>query len=108
MAFYNTLLPIMLLFVLGVVPSTARMTLYRDANFEGPSVTFTGDVKNIGLGRFKFNDEASSMIITAGRWQIFEDEGFSGYSSIKGPGYYPTPEAMGIGDDKLSSARRLS
>ncbi len=108
MAFYNTLLPIALLFVLGVVPSTARMTLYRDTSFRGPSVTFTGDVDNIGFGGFNFNDEASSMIIRAGRWQLFEDAGFTGFSSIRGPGRYPTPQAMGIGNDKLSSVRRLN
>ncbi len=107
MASSKSLLLMMLFFVLGVIPSMARMILFRDVNFNGSSVTLVGSVSNIGLGGPSFNDEASSMVITKGEWQIFEHALFTGRSSIRGPGRYPNPRAMGIRNDELSSVLRL-
>lgn len=53
----------------------ASITVYRDANFRGPSQTYDGEISN--LGRSGFNDAISSMRMR-GRWQACEDANFRG------------------------------
>ncbi|MBU2167691.1 MAG: hypothetical protein KKF88_07630 [Alphaproteobacteria bacterium] len=53
----------------------AEITVYRDANFRGPSTSFRGEIAN--LGRTGFNDQISSMSFR-GEWEACTDAYFRG------------------------------
>jgi len=55
-----------------------------------------------------FNDEASSFVIYAGTWELFEDVGYAGKSITRGPGRYGDIQAEGIANDSLSSFRQIA
>ena len=54
-----------------------------------------------------WNDEASSVIIYSGTWDLFPDTGFGGTPTRLGPGYYGSLQATGLGNDVLSSFRQV-
>eukprot|EP00171_Calliarthron_tuberculosum_P023527 IDg23527t1 len=105
MALNKSKLTACLLFFLCVARSMASLILYRNSNFRGTRLTFTTSVAR--MSQFRFNDQASSMVITSGRWRIYEDANFRGRSALRGPGRYSNSGAMGIGNDRLSSIRRV-
>lgn len=76
--------------------------LFTDANFGGPEVALSGNMRS--LGDAGFNDRASSMIIREGRWEICEDNDFRGQCMSFGPGRYPYLDRM---NDRMSSIRRV-
>ena len=60
-----------------------RATLYEGPNFEGPSVTITQSVSD--LGSWRFNDRARSARFE-GRWRVCEHGDFKGRcQEIEGP-----------------------
>ncbi|CAH1251514.1 AIM1L [Branchiostoma lanceolatum] len=79
------------------------LTLFEHSNFNGRACTLTGQAPN--LTRVRFNDKASSAIVTGKfTWQVCEDEDYGGRKWDLAPGSYPDPAGMG-GHDILSSAR---
>lgn len=54
----------------------AEVTVYRDANFRGPSTRFTGEMPNLDYSGF--NDQISSMSFR-GEWEACTDAYFRGY-----------------------------
>lgn len=78
------------------------IVLFRDYNNRGPAI-------ELGLGEPTFpapyNDWASSAVVKGGTWMMYTDFDFQGQVSIRGPGRYNSPIAMGIPNDKLSSIR---
>jgi uncharacterized protein YcfJ len=80
----------------------AQITLYGQESYAGRSFTTEREVRN--LERFGFNDRASSVIVTGGRWEICEDARFSGNCRIVRPGQYPSLNAMGL-SNSISSVR---
>eukprot|EP00171_Calliarthron_tuberculosum_P000100 IDg100t1 len=79
MALNKSKLTACLLFFLCVARSMASLILYRNSNFRGTRLT----------------------------WRIYEDANFRGRSALRGPGRYSNSGAMGIGNDRLSSIRRV-
>ena len=54
-----------------------------------------------------WNDDASSVIIYSGIWELFVDTDFQGRSIRLGPGYHGSLHAAGLGNDVLSSFRQV-
>lgn len=81
------------------------ITLYQNDKLQGDYETFNGDVEN--LKDFGFNDETSSCVIHSGTWILYKDANFQGDYTILTPGTYQNPMTMGLGNDSLSSLRRL-
>jgi len=63
------------------------LTLYEDENFGGQAFAVSREIHD--LSRHGFNDRASSMIVTAGRWQVCDQGNFGPPCRIFGPGRYP-------------------
>lgn len=83
----------------------AQVTFYAREGFQGRSFSTEEQIRNFeGSG---FNDRASSVIVTSGRWEVCEDVRFSGRCAVLRPGRYPSLAAMGL-DNSVSSARTVS
>jgi len=84
--------------------AAAEIVLYEHDRYGGRDYRSFNSVSN--LNDSGFNDEASSVRIRGGQWQICEDAYFRGKCVTLGPGEYPTLRSMGM-NDKVSSARSL-
>ena len=51
-----------------------------------------------------FNDLASSVVVTGGRWEVCSDANFGGPCTVLRPGRYPSLTALGL-NDRISSVR---
>lgn len=82
----------------------AQITLYEHDNFNGRRFTATESIASLQNGGF--NDQASSLEIRGGRWQVCDDSYYRGKCATLGPGDYSTlPYGLA---NKISSARRIS
>jgi hypothetical protein len=79
-----------------------ELTLFSDSNFNGQRVTIDRDAPN--LRDFDFNDRASSVVVSSGRWLLCEHANFGGRCAEFGPGEYR--ELPGF-NDAISSARQI-
>jgi uncharacterized protein YcfJ len=92
------------------VPSTAppvadsRIVFYENEGFQGR--TFTADAAVEDFRRFGFNDRASSVVVSGGRWEACQDTRFGGPCVVLRPGQYPSLSAMGM-NDRISSVRAV-
>lgn len=86
------------------LPPPGQVTFYEGEGFRGRAFTTADDVPS--LRRFGYNDRASSAVVLNDRWEVCDDEGFSGHCIVLRPGNYPDLRAFGL-DDRISSARRL-
>ena len=86
------------------VQAHANVTFYEDQNFQGRS--FNTEKKVNDLGRFGYNDRASSVTVTNERWEVCEDAGFRGQCVVLRPGNYPTLASLGL-NNRVSSARAI-
>jgi hypothetical protein len=68
----------------------AEMTLFKQPNFTGEALTLRGDSTN--LGKAGFNDQASSIVVKSGRWQLCTQPDFNGDCVVLDRGDYPTLE----------------
>lgn len=73
-------------------------TLYQHNNYSGLQIPVFGQDANLKFG-------VSSMIISAGRWQLYTKDNFVGSFQVKGPGEYPDPQSMGVPNDQLKSIK---
>ena len=77
-------------------PVVPACFLYEHINYNGKTLTVTGDIKKfVPLG---FNDVASSLVVSKGQWLVCEHIDFGGRSKVFGPGKYPNFVGMGIND----------
>jgi hypothetical protein len=96
---------------IGVVASVcataaqAQIVLYEHEDFKGRSIRGTDLVKN--LRDSGFNDEASSIKVLTGTWEVCTDASFRGDCQVLEPGQYRSLGDMGM-NDRLSSLRRVS
>jgi len=67
--------------------SAAEITLFEEPNFQGRSMTFSGEAGN--LDPIGFNDRASSIIVRDGVWEGCVDAYFQGACTQLRPGEYP-------------------
>lgn len=84
--------------------AAAQITLYEHEGFGGRPLTTTVQIDS--LVDHGFNDRASSVVVTSGRWQICEHAGFQGHCVFLRPGQYPSLAAMHL-NDAPSSVRRV-
>ena len=84
--------------------AAAQITLYEHEGFGGRPLSTNAQIDSlVDVG---FNDRASSVVITSGRWQICEHAGFQGHCVFLRPGQYPSLAAMHL-NDLPSSVRRV-
>lgn len=65
----------------------ARIVLYERRNADGRSVAISADVPD--LRRMRFDDQAASVVIEAGRWELCTGAGYRGECQVMEPGEYP-------------------
>ncbi len=83
--------------------SGAEITLYEHANFAGAELTLRGWTPS--LESTGFNDRASSVVVTSGKWELCTDADFKGYCQTFTRGEYPVID--GRLNDRISSAREV-
>ena len=80
----------------------AQVTFYEGEDFRGRSFASSSWVSD--FTRYGFNDRASSVIVSGGRWELCEDVRFEGRCVVLRPGNYDSLRAMGM-NDRVSSVR---
>ena len=86
------------------VQAHAKVTFYEEQNFQGRS--FSTEKKINDLGRFGYNNRASSVTVTHERWEVCDEAGFRGQCVVLRPGNYPTLASLGL-NNRVSSARAI-
>jgi hypothetical protein len=76
--------------------------LFGQARFGGRPVGLRGDART--LDDYDFNDQAGSVIVNEGRWELCEHADFRGKCIILGPGRY---EFLNDMNNVISSVRRV-
>ena len=84
--------------------AAAQITFYEGEGFRGRA--FTTDKPIANLQRFGFNDQASSVVVDRGRWEVCEDAGFRGRCTVLRHGSYDSLRGLGL-DNRISSVRRV-
>jgi hypothetical protein len=82
----------------------AEMTIYLQPNFQGKQVTLDGNTAN--LANIGFHDQASSLVVRSGRWEVCTQPEFRGDCVVMGPGQYGTLDQKL--NHRIESARLLS
>ena len=85
--------------------AAAQVTFYENQGFSGR--TFTTQKQIANFQRFGFNDRASSVLVSSGRWEACEDVRFRGRCVVLRQGQYPSLSAMGL-NNRVSSVRPVS
>jgi len=85
--------------------AAAQVTFYEYEGFEGRSFTAEEQIGN--LGRYGFNDRASSVVVLGDLWEVCEGVRFGSRCVVLRPGRYPSLAAMGL-NDRVSSVRSVS
>jgi outer membrane lipoprotein SlyB len=85
--------------------ASAQITFYEGENFAGRAFTTSQQAAN--FNRVGFNDSASSVFVTGGRWEVCDDVRFAGRCVVLRPGRYPSLQAMGL-NDRVSSVRAVA
>lgn len=91
--------------LLAATHAAAQVTFYEHDNFEGRSFTTQRQVEN--FDRYQFNNRASSAVVSRDRWEVCEDQRFSGRCVVLRQGNYPSLSSMGL-NDRVSSARAVA
>jgi hypothetical protein len=84
--------------------AAAQITLYEYPGFEGRPLTTGTQIDS--LADVGFNNRASSIIVTSGRWEVCQSSNFRGQCVYLRPGQYPSLAALHM-DDEISSVRRV-
>lgn len=82
----------------------AEVIFYEREGYAGRSFSAQQMVPN--LGRYGFNDRASSVLVDNERWEVCEDAAFRGRCAVLRQGRYPSLASMGL-NDRISSARAV-
>ncbi|GAA6623678.1 peptidase inhibitor family I36 protein [Scytonema sp. NUACC26] len=90
--------------------SGGKITVYRDRDFKGDSLTFynkDGDLRYNKEG-INLNDAISSVVIEGNEtWAFYRDPGYKSLAgSLHGPGRYSFVKYYGIPNDLISSLKR--
>lgn len=85
------------------------ITFYQYPNFQGNSFSAHDYVVRMSAvdANFSWQDRISSCVITDDAWIVYKDSEYRGGSAYLPPGRYPDGDAMRIGGDVMSSARRV-
>lgn len=82
--------------------NAGEITLYSHDNMRGQEVTLREPLNDFSA--IGFNDRASSLVVSSGRWELCEHADFRGQCQIVEPGQYPTLASFG---NTISSAREV-
>jgi uncharacterized protein YcfJ len=82
--------------------ASAQVTFYEGEGFHGRAFTTSQQVRD--FARIGFNDRASSVIVTKGRWEACEDARYDGRCVLLRPGSYDSLRALGM-ENSISSVR---
>ncbi|MBE2242308.1 MAG: peptidase inhibitor family I36 protein [Burkholderiaceae bacterium] len=82
----------------------AEVTFYEHDDFAGRSLSTQTDLADFSSK--DFNDRASSVIVSAGDWEVCDDAGFSGQCKVLHPGRYASLRTLGL-NDRVSSVRQV-
>ena len=85
-------------------PTMAQVTFYEHDGFQGRSFTTERQVGS--FERYGFNDRASSVVVLRDRWEVCQDNQFSGRCVVLRAGRYPSLASMGM-NDRVSSVRTV-
>lgn len=80
----------------------APVVLFSQSRFGGSQVDLRGDMRK--LDQVDFNDQAGSVIINEGSWQLCDDADFRGKCIVLSKGRYDNLRDLG---DRISSVRRV-
>ena len=82
----------------------AEMIVFKNENFQGETGTFSRDLPYVGDF---WNDKITSVKVTSGVWEVFEEADFAGGRRTLTPGNYPNlaKGPAGIGNDSISSVK---
>jgi uncharacterized protein YcfJ len=80
----------------------AQVTFYEGETFHGRAFTTSKEVRD--FQRIGFNDRASSVVVSSGRWEVCEDARYSGRCVLLRPGNYDSLRALGM-ENSISSVR---
>jgi uncharacterized protein YcfJ len=80
----------------------AQVTFFESESFGGRTFTTSQPVRN--FKRFGFNDTASSVVVSNGRWEVCDSPRFEGRCAVLRPGRYASLASMGL-NDRVSSVQ---
>src|SRR5437763_242106 len=84
--------------------SAAEMTIFKQPNFSGEGLTLRGDTVDLtGRG---FEDQASSIVVNSGRWQVCTQPNFQGDCLTLDRGQYAALDQRL--NHRVESAREVS
>jgi uncharacterized protein YcfJ len=82
----------------------ADITFYEREDFRGRAFTIQGGQND--FRRAGFNNDASSVVVDRGRWEVCEEAGYRGRCVVLREGNYDSLRRMGL-NNEVSSARRV-
>lgn len=83
--------------------SAAQIVIFKQPNFTGAALTLNGD--DAHLGDNGFLDQASSIVIKSGRWQLCSQPNYQGDCQVLEPGQYATlPQIL---NHRIESVREV-
>lgn len=82
--------------------ATTELVIYKQRNFQGGSQVVKGEVNVLEGG---FTNEASSLRVKGGYWEVCNQDRFKGDCRVLAPGDYP--QLDGMLDDRIVSVRFL-
>ncbi len=85
--------------------AAAQITVYEGEGYRGRA--FTASTALVDFRQMGFNDRASSMVVTRGRWEVCEDIGYAGRCAVLRRGSYDSLRGMGL-NDRVSSMRPVA
>jgi hypothetical protein len=81
----------------------AELTIYKQPHFKGEKVTVRDESRDLRSQRI--TDQASSLVVHDGRWQVCTQPDFNGDCRVLGPGKYATLDAAL--NHRIESVREL-
>jgi hypothetical protein len=82
----------------------AGMTVFKQPNFTGASLTLHGQAGDLSAAGFQ--DQVSSVRVDSGRWEVCTQPNFQGQCSVLEQGDYPTlQQAL---NHRIESARQVA
>jgi beta/gamma crystallin len=85
----------------GEIP---QIVAFDNDGLLGDHIHIFGDTPDLG----KWGNSISSMVIVAGRWELFDEEKLQGAKVELGPGVYLHVKDHGLKDNSISSIRLVS
>ena len=85
--------------------ASAQITFYEGEGFRGRIYTVNGQQSNFRSAGF--NDLASSVVVTSGRWEVCDDANFGGNCMVLRRGSYENLSGMGM-NNRISSVRPVN